>query len=69
MYFSQRKNHCYSPVACFISDGSGGLEKEGEFIQRCMDSLIQASEQLDPSLLHTAVISLNYVQILKFSLK
>ncbi len=40
---------CYSVTGHVdaVPDGSGALEKEEEFIQRCMDSLTEASSQLE----------------------
>ena len=41
---------------CFVCEvGSGGLEKEKEFVQKCMESLSAASSQLDQVLV-TAVL-------------
>ena len=37
--------NCY--VSALYSVGSGGLEKEKEFVQKCMESLSAASSQLD----------------------
>ena len=30
-----------------VADGCGALEKEEEFVQRCMDSLVNASSELE----------------------